>query len=79
MLFKNSILSVCVIFNILFSDYGGGYTGSNLRYSSNAREFSLAGAIIADKTQNFYALSNRALLQLARNNYIGISIQSMFP
>ena len=61
----------------LFADYGGGYTGSGFRYGSNAREFSLAGAIVADKTPGFYAFSNPALLQYARSSQIGLSLQSM--
>ena len=63
--------------NIGLADYGGGYAGSGFRYVSNAREFSLAGALIADKTPGFYAFSNPALLQFARNNHIGISFQTM--
>ena len=49
--------------SLLFADYGGGYAGSGFRYGSNAREFSLAGALVADKTPGFYAFSNPALLQ----------------
>ncbi len=63
--------------NILFADYGGGYAGSGFRYGSNAREFSLAGALIADKTPGFYAFSNPALLQFSKYNHIGISFQKM--
>ena len=62
---------------LLFGDYGGGYAGSGFRYSSNAREFSLAGALIADKTPGFYAFSNPSLLKYARSSQIGISYQSM--
>ncbi len=61
----------------LFADYGGGYAGSGFRYGSNAREFSLAGAVVADKTPGFYAFSNPALLHLSRDNHIGISFQNM--
>ncbi|MBC8255722.1 MAG: hypothetical protein H8E85_00235 [Candidatus Marinimicrobia bacterium] len=63
--------------NIVIADYGGGYAGSGFRYGSNAREFSLAGALIADKTPGFYAFSNPALLQFTRSNHIGISFQNM--
>ena len=63
--------------NIVFADYGGGYAGSGFRYGSNAREFSLAGALVADKTPGFYAFSNPALLQFSRHNHIGISFQTM--
>ena len=62
---------------LLSADYGGGYTGSGFRYGSNAREFSLAGAIVADKTPGFYAFSNPALLQFARSSQFGLSLQSM--
>jgi len=62
---------------VLYADYGGGYAGSGFRYGSNAREFSLAGALIADKTPGFYAFSNPALLQYARSSQLGLSYQSM--
>ena len=68
---------ILLFMNIVFADYGGGYAGSGFRYGSNAREFSLAGALIADKTPGFYAFSNPALLQFARHNHIGISFQTM--
>ena len=65
------------ILNIIFADYGGGYAGSGFRYGSNARDFSLAGALVADKTPGFYAFSNPALLQYAKSKQIGLSLQSM--
>ena len=69
---------ICILYiGFLFADYGGGYVGSGYRYGSNAREFSLAGAVVADKTPGFYAFSNPALLKFAKNNHIGISIQKM--
>ena len=68
---------ILFILNILFADYGGGYAGSGFRYGSNAREFSLAGSLVADKTPSFYAFSNPALLQFSRYNHIGISFQKM--
>ena len=61
----------------LLADYSGGYAGSGFRYGSNAREFSLAGALVADKTPGFYAFSNPALLQFARSSQFGLSYQSM--
>jgi hypothetical protein len=63
--------------NIVVADYGGGYAGSGFRYGSNAREFSLAGALIADKTPGFQAFSNPALLQFTRSNQVGVSFQNM--
>ena len=66
-----------LLLNVIFADYGGGYAGSGLRYSSNAREFSLSGATITDKTPGFIAFSNPALLAFVRKKYIGISIQKM--
>jgi hypothetical protein len=63
--------------NIVVADYAGGYAGSGLRYGSNAREFSLAGALIADKTSGFQAFSNPALLQFTRSNQVGFSFQNM--
>ena len=71
------LLGSLFIISIVFADYGGGYAGSGFRYGSNAREFSLAGALIADKTPGFYAFSNPALLQFARSSQIGLSLQSM--
>ena len=71
------ILGIIFIVNVLFADYGGGYAGSGFRYGSNAREFSLAGALVADKTPGFYAFSNPALLQFSRQNHFGISFQKM--
>ena len=71
------LLWILLFMNIVFTDYGGGYAGSGFRYGSNAREFSLAGALIADNTPGFYAFSNPALLRLSRDNHIGISFQTM--
>ena len=62
---------------VVVADYGGGYAGSGFRYGSNAREFSLAGALIADKTPGFQAFSNPALLQFTRSNQVGVSFQHM--
>ena len=70
---KKITLIFCV--GLLFADYGGGYAGSSFRYGSNAREFSLAGALIADKTPGFYVFSNPALLQYARSSQLGLSYQ----
>ena len=39
--------------------------------------FSLAGALIADKTPGFQAFSNPALLQFTRSNQVGVSFQNM--
>ena len=63
--------------NAVFADYGGGYAGSGFRYGSNAREFALAGALIADRTPGFYPFSNPALLQFSKSNHIGLSINPM--
>ena len=68
---------ILLFMNIVVADYGGGYAGSGLRYGSNAREFSLGGSLVADKTPGFYAFSNPALLRLSRDNHIGISFQTM--
>ena len=71
------LLSILLMLSIVFADYGGGYAGSGFRYGSNAREFSLGGALVADKTPGFYAFSNPALLQFSRYNHIGFSFQKM--
>ena len=68
---------IILYFGLLAADYGGGYSGSGFRYGSNAREFSLAGALVADKTPGFYVFSNPALLQFARSNQLGLSYQAM--
>ena len=68
---------ILIIIGVVFADYGGGYAGSGFRYGSNAREFSLAGALIADKTPGFQAFSNPALLQFTRSNQVGVSFQNM--
>jgi len=68
---------ILLFMNIIVADYGGGYAGSGFRYGSNAREFSLAGALIADKTPGFQAFSNPALLQFTRSNQVGVSFQNM--
>ena len=62
---------------LLVADYGGGYAGSGFRYGSNARGYSLAGALAADKTPGFYAFSNPALLQYANSSQFGLSYQAM--
>ena len=71
------LLWILLFMNIVFADYGGSYAGSGFRYGSNAREFSLAGALIADKTPGFKAFSNPALLQFTRSNQVGVSFQNM--
>ena len=68
---------ILLFMNIVVADYGGGYAGSGFRYGSNAREFSLGGALVADKTPGFYAFSNPALLQFTRSNQVGVSFQNM--
>ncbi len=70
-------LVILIFVNIVIADYGGGYAGSGFRYGSSAREFSLAGALVADKTPGFYTFSNPALLQFTRSNQVGVSFQNM--
>ena len=70
-------LGLLFILSIVFADYGGGYAGSGFRYGSNAREFALAGALVADRTPGFYVFSNPALLQFSIYNNLGISFQKM--
>lgn len=72
----NKVIFILFI-GLLFADYGGGYAGSGFRYGTNAREFALAGALVADKTPGFYAFSNPALLQYARSSHIGLSLQDL--
>jgi len=70
-------LVILIFVTIVIADYGGGYAGSGFRYGSNAREFSLAGALVADKTPGFCVFSNPALLQFTRSNQVGVSFQNM--
>ena len=72
-----SLLGILFFISIMFADYGGGYAGSGFRYGSNAREFALAGALVADQTPGFYAFSNPALLQFSRYDHIGISFHKL--
>ena len=71
------LLLLIIIITNLFADYGGGYAGSGFRYSSNARDYALSGASIADKTIGFYAFSNPALYNFTNSNQIGISFQTL--
>ena len=71
------LLGILFIVNVVFADYGGGYAGSGFQYGSNAWEFSLAGALVADRTPGFFIFSNPALLHLSSDNHIGISFQTM--
>ena len=70
---KYSIL--ILLATILFADYGGGYAGSEFRYSSNARDFALAGANLADGSDGYFQFSNPA--QLPQLKSIGISSSFM--
>tara|TARA_B100000945_G_C20425360_1_gene620234 strand:+ start:5148 stop:6116 length:969 start_codon:yes stop_codon:yes gene_type:complete len=67
------ILFLCIV----FADYGGGHAGSGFRYGSNARQFSLANASVADSIGVFHAFSNPALFHYAQNPGFGFSYQSM--
>ena len=55
----------------------GGYAGSELRYGSNAREFSLGGALIALSNPGFRQFSNPALISSVKKSEIGLSLFSM--
>ena len=61
------------IFSFIFSDYFGGYAGSNFRYSSNARDMSLGGTLISEYNNGFNSFSNPALLSQAKKLEIGVS------
>ena len=62
-----------VLSSFIFSDYLGGYTGSNFRYSTNARDMSLGGVLISEYNQGFNSFSNPALLSQIRSLEIGAS------
>ena len=59
--------------SFIFSDYLGGYSGSNLRYSTNARDMSLGGTLMSEYNQGFNAFSNPALLSKVEKLEIGLS------
>lgn len=59
--------------SFIFSDYLGGYSGSNFRYSTNARDMSLGGALISEYNQGFNAFSNPALLSKVEKLEVGLS------
>ena len=72
------VLSIFFInFYSLNAQIVGGYSGSELRYGSNAREFSMGGALIALSNHGFRQFSNPALISKVENNEIGISLFSM--
>ena len=71
---KYSIL-ILLVFTILFADYGGGFAGSEFRYTSNARDLALAGANSADGSDGYFQFSNPA--QLPQLKSIGISSSFM--
>ena len=55
----------------------GGFSGSELRYGSNAREFALAGALVAESNPGFRQFSNPALLARIESSEAGISFFRM--
>ena len=59
--------------SFIFSDYLGGYSGPNFRYSTNARDMSLGGALMSEYNQGFNAFSNPALLSKVEKLEIGLS------
>jgi len=71
---KNFILLLLSI-SILIADYGGGYAGSEFRYASNARDFALASANVADGSEGYFQFSNPA--QLPQLKSLGISSSFM--
>ena len=71
------ILIFLVNSQILNAEIVGGYSGSELRYGSNAREFSMGGALVALTNPGFRQFSNPALISMVSKNEIGISLFSM--
>jgi hypothetical protein len=69
MILKLIILSL----SLIFSDYLGGYSGSNFRYSTNARNMSLGGSLMSEYNQGFNSFSNPALLPMVSKLEIGMS------
>ena len=78
MFFRIKIL-IFVLLNCVLLNAGmvGGYAGSELRYGSNAREFSLGGALIALSNPGFRQFSNPALISTVKKTEFGLSLFSM--
>ena len=73
-------LPICIVFLIplwIFAENIGGFSGSELRYGSNAREFALAGALVAESNPGFRQFSNPALLAQIESSEIGFSFFRM--
>ena len=79
MKYKLIVLCVTVLFvsNILFAENLGGFSNSEFRYGSNAREFALAGALVAESNLGFRQFSNPALLALIEAPEVGLSLFNM--
>lgn len=76
MIIRNLIFLFLIIVQ-LNAGMVGGYAGSELRYGSNAREFSLGGALIALSNPGFRQFSNPALISTVKKSEIGLSLFSM--
>ncbi|MAV59126.1 MAG: hypothetical protein CMG07_04145 [Candidatus Marinimicrobia bacterium] len=79
-MYKNFVILIFLIasnISLLKSDIIGGYSGSETRYGSNAREFALGGALIASQNSGFSQFSNPALIADVKEREIGISFFSM--
>ena len=62
-----------ILSSFIFSDYLGGYSGSNFRYSTNARNMALGNSLISEYNQGFNSFSNPALLSQVKNLEAGMS------
>ena len=73
------IIIIFIFFNSiqLNASMVGGYAGSEFRYGSNAREFSLGGSLIALSNPGFRQFSNPALISAVKKSEIGLSLFSM--
>ena len=80
LMYKNIVIFILFVasnISLLKSDIIGGYSGSETRYGSNAREFALGGALIAAQNSGFSQFSNPALIANVKEREIGISFFSM--
>ena len=72
-------LGICVLLIPFFSpaENLGGFSGSETRYGSNAREYALAGALVAETNIGFRQFSNPAQLAWIEKSEVGFSFFSM--
>ena len=66
-----------IIFGILQADYLGGFAAGTIRYDSDARTQSLAGATLASPSTGFIQFANPASLHYIKRMVLGVSYFSL--